>query len=143
MALTPRQERFVAEYLIDLNATQAAIRAGYSDSTAKQQGSRLLSKADVRAAVSSGQIATLEKVAGSAEWIVEQAVRVVRYALDDGDSRDLRAAVPALTLLARRHPEFSDKHDISVSERSETLLMVASMSPDELRKLAAGADADA
>ncbi len=38
--LTPKQARFVEEYLIDLNATQAAIRAGYSKKTAKQQGQR-------------------------------------------------------------------------------------------------------
>lgn len=42
-ALTARQERFVAEYLVDLNATQAAIRAGYSPKTAQEQASRLLS----------------------------------------------------------------------------------------------------
>lgn len=51
MALTPKQERFVAEYLIDLNATQAAIRAGYSAKTAKQAGSENLSKPDVAEAV--------------------------------------------------------------------------------------------
>jgi len=38
MALTPKQERFVGEYLIDLNATQAAIRAGYSPSSAAEIG---------------------------------------------------------------------------------------------------------
>ncbi len=41
-SLTPKQARFVEEYLIDLNATQAAIRAGYSAKTAEVQGSRLL-----------------------------------------------------------------------------------------------------
>ncbi|MFA9203068.1 MAG: terminase small subunit, partial [Flavobacteriales bacterium] len=40
---TAKQQRFIDEYLIDFNATQAAIRAGYSSDTAKQQGSRLLS----------------------------------------------------------------------------------------------------
>lgn len=42
MALTKKQQRFVDEYLIDLNATQAAIRAGYSEKTANEQASRLL-----------------------------------------------------------------------------------------------------
>ncbi len=42
-ALTPKQRRFVEEYLVDLNATQAAIRARYSERTAQEQGSRLLS----------------------------------------------------------------------------------------------------
>ena len=45
--LSAQQEMFCHEYLVDLNATQAAIRAGYSPSTAKQQGSRLLTNVDV------------------------------------------------------------------------------------------------
>ena len=40
--LTEKQQRFVEEYLVDLNATQAAIRAGYSVKTADVQGSRML-----------------------------------------------------------------------------------------------------
>jgi len=44
--ISPKRQRFVDEYLVDLNATQAAIRAGYSPKTAKQQGSQLLSILD-------------------------------------------------------------------------------------------------
>ncbi|MFL0245514.1 terminase small subunit [Candidatus Clostridium stratigraminis] len=46
--LTPKQEMFVEEYLLDLNATQAAIRAGYSPKTAAEQGNRLLTNVKVR-----------------------------------------------------------------------------------------------
>jgi len=49
--LTPKQSRFVEEYLVDLNQTQSAIRAGYSEKTAAEQASRLLTKAKVQAAV--------------------------------------------------------------------------------------------
>ena len=49
--MNDKQLRFCEEYLIDLNATQAAIRAGYSPKTAKEQGSRLLSNANVRARI--------------------------------------------------------------------------------------------
>jgi phage terminase small subunit len=49
--LSPKQKRFVHEYLIDLNATQAAIRAGYSERTAKSIGQRLLTYVDVQAAI--------------------------------------------------------------------------------------------
>ena len=52
--LTPKQKRFVAEYLIDLNATQAAIRAGYSKNTAVAQGGRLLANVNIAAAVQRG-----------------------------------------------------------------------------------------
>jgi len=47
--LTPKQKAFVEEYLIDLNATQAAIRAGYSPATAGSIGSENLKKPEIRA----------------------------------------------------------------------------------------------
>ncbi len=50
-SLTPKQRAFVEEYLCDFNATQAAIRVGYSERTAKQQGQRLLTNVDLKAAV--------------------------------------------------------------------------------------------
>jgi phage terminase small subunit len=51
MALTNKQRRFVSEYLVDLNATQAATRAGYSAKTANEQGARLLANVSVQAAI--------------------------------------------------------------------------------------------
>lgn len=65
--LSPKQARFVAEYLKDQNATQAAIRAGYSQKTAAQQGSRLLMNVEVAKAVGRKQ----QKVAQKAEITVE------------------------------------------------------------------------
>ena len=50
--MTRKQELFVEEYLIDLNATQAAIRAGYSVKTANEQGTRLLANVSVQQAIS-------------------------------------------------------------------------------------------
>ena len=49
--LKPKQPRFVAEYLVDLNATQAAIRAGYSVKTARVIGAENLTKPDIQAAM--------------------------------------------------------------------------------------------
>ena len=111
MPLNPKQQRFVDEYLIDTNATQAAIRAGYSPHSAHVQGSQLLAVPSIRAEVDARSVALAESVAGSAAWIVEQTVEVVRRALDS-DPPDLRAATPALALLAKRHPEFRERHDI-------------------------------
>lgn len=62
MALTPKQARFVAEYLVDLNATQAAIRAGYSAKTAQEQSSRLLSNVIIAKAVAANQAKIAKKV---------------------------------------------------------------------------------
>jgi phage terminase small subunit len=55
MSLTPKQARFAEEYLIDLNATQAAIRAGYSAKTARAMGCENLTKPDIQAAVTEAQ----------------------------------------------------------------------------------------
>jgi phage terminase small subunit len=55
MSLTPKQQRFVDEYLIDLNGTQAVIRAGYSAKGASVQACRLLANANIQAAVQAGR----------------------------------------------------------------------------------------
>jgi phage terminase small subunit len=60
--MTPRQQRFVDEYLVDLNATQAAIRAAYSARTAEQQGPRLLGYAEIAEAVQSAQAERSQRV---------------------------------------------------------------------------------
>ena len=133
--VTPKQERFVAEYLIDLNATQAAIRAGYSPETAKQQGSRLLTIADVKRAVESANQAIVEAVMGpeegSAAWIVAEAVRVVR------ESETPRDRVPALSLLAKRFPEFRDR-ETNIDARSLTLNLPDGTTLDDLKALRDG-----
>ena len=53
--LTDKQSRFISEYLIDSNATQAAIRAGYSKKTARSQGQRMLTNVDIQEAIQSHQ----------------------------------------------------------------------------------------
>lgn len=60
--MTPKQNRFVDEFLVDLNATQAAIRAGYSARTAEQQGPRLLGNVEIAAAVQAAQQARSERL---------------------------------------------------------------------------------
>ncbi|MGY5941553.1 terminase small subunit [Stenotrophomonas forensis] len=75
-ALSPKQQRFVLEYLMDQNGTQAAIRAGYSESTARQQGSRLLTDPRVLAAVRAGQ----QKVAKKAEVTVDSLMAELEQA---------------------------------------------------------------
>ena len=70
-SLNKRQRRFVAEYLIDLNATQAAIRAGYSKHTAGSQGFDLLRKPEIQAAVGMKTQKQIEKVDISAEYVLK------------------------------------------------------------------------
>ncbi len=68
--LTPRQTRFVDEYLIDLNATQAAIRAGYSAKNADKIGPELLGKTRVSAAIAEAQAKRSERVSVSQDDVV-------------------------------------------------------------------------
>jgi phage terminase small subunit len=74
--LTPQQELFVKEYLIDLNATQAAIRAGYSKKTAQEQGSRLLSNVIIASKVAETLGKRLDKLDISGERILNELARV-------------------------------------------------------------------
>lgn len=69
--LTPKQRRFVAEYLVDLNATQAAIRAGYSAKTAGAVGSENLKKPEIARAVAEGKARQLEGAKLTAETVLE------------------------------------------------------------------------
>jgi phage terminase small subunit len=69
--MTPKQQRFVQEYLIDLNATQAAIRAGYSAKTATEQGSRLLTIVHVADAIAAGQRESAAKAGITRERILQ------------------------------------------------------------------------
>lgn len=70
--LTPKQQRFVDEYIVDLNGTQAAIRAGYSAKTAEHQASRMLGYAQVSTAIAAAKVARSEKTGIDAEWVLRR-----------------------------------------------------------------------
>ncbi len=70
--LTAKQARFVEEYLIDLNATQAAIRAGYSQNQASVQGARLYANAKVRREIDKRRAALSDKAQVKAERVIEE-----------------------------------------------------------------------
>lgn len=74
--MTPKQQRFVAEYLVDLNATQAAIRAGYAKGSADVTGARLLGNASVAAAVQAGQAKKLQSLDLTAERTMLEIKRI-------------------------------------------------------------------
>lgn len=74
--LSPRQQRFVEEYLKDLNATQAAIRAGYAPKTADVQGPRLLGNVGVAAAIAEGKRARSERTQISADRVLEEIAAI-------------------------------------------------------------------
>ncbi len=74
--LTPNQDRFVQEYLLDLNATQAAIRAGYSEKSAASQGERLLRNAEIKTAIDEALSKRAQRVEVKADDILRELMRI-------------------------------------------------------------------
>lgn len=76
MALSEKQQRFVDEYLVDLNATKAAIRAGYSEKTAYSQGQRLLKNAEIQEAVQAARAQQQERTQITADAVLKELAAV-------------------------------------------------------------------
>ena len=74
--LTEKQERFVAEYLVDLNATQAAIRAGYSEKTAEVIGYENLRKPQIAAAIDQAMQARQKRTEITQDMVLRELARV-------------------------------------------------------------------
>jgi phage terminase small subunit len=117
--MTPKQQAFVREYLIDLNATQAAIRSGYSVKTAQMIGSENLSKPIIAQAIAEATEQRAEKLEISALWVLQQAKETYEAARF---ADKLSEAVSALKLVGT-HVDvqaFKDRTSVehSVSEES-------------------------
>lgn len=76
MSLKDKQEIFCQEYMIDLNATQAAIRAGYSKKTASVQGSRLLTNVNVLTRIEELKKERSEKLHLDADWVLRRLMQI-------------------------------------------------------------------
>lgn len=74
--MTKKQERFVEEYLIDLNATQAAIRAGYSPKTANEQASRMLANVSIQAEISRAMAERSKRTGINQDRILQELARI-------------------------------------------------------------------
>src|SRR5262245_65068618 len=90
MALNPKQRRFVSEYLIDLNATRAAIRAGYSQKTADVQAYALLRKPQITKMIADAEAARLAANKITATRTLEEDRRIAfndprRFVTADGN----------------------------------------------------------
>jgi phage terminase small subunit len=72
MALTAKQKMFVKEYLVDLNSTQAAIRAGYSAKTADRIGPELLGKTCVSQAIQEAKQERSDRLDLTADWVLQR-----------------------------------------------------------------------
>lgn len=115
--LTDKQRRFVEEYLVDLNATQAAIRAGFSEKSASEQGYQLLHKTSVARAIAERQIERAERMAVSQDMVV---AGLLREAHREGEGSSHAARVQAWQHLGRHLGMFRDGIDHHI-QPDETL----------------------
>ena len=104
--LTPRQQRFCEEYAIDLNATAAARRAGYSEKTAEQQGSRLFRNVQVKARIAELQDEVAERNKLSVDGVVTKLADLRDAAIAAGQ---MGPAVRAQELIGRTIGAFVDR----------------------------------
>lgn len=127
MKLTKKQKRFADEYLIDLNGTQAAIRAGYSKKTANEQSSRLLANVNIKQylevefkKIDDEKIAKRQEVLTYLTSVMRGETRSSVLALDvEGGQTviqktpDEKERLKAGELLGRYHSIFTDKTKIT------------------------------
>lgn len=83
MALNEKRQRFVEEYLIDLNGTQAAIRAGYSAKTANEQASRLLTNVNVQQAISAAMAERSKRTGINQDRVVLELAKIALVKITD------------------------------------------------------------
>ncbi len=119
--LTPKQARFVEEYLLDLNATQAAIRAGYSKKTANEQGAQLLAKLSIREAVAEAQAIRSKRTEITQDEVIQGLKKEATLA-SEGSSHSAR--VSAWAHLGKHLGIFTDNLNLggSVAIRHEDAL---------------------
>jgi len=122
-SFTDKQRAFVEEYLIDFNASQAALRAGYSPRTARSQGQRLLTNVDIRDALEDAQKVRTKRTCVTQDYVVYMLVEVVETcmgnrAVFDKDGNEIGKsayqpgpAIRALEILGRHTGGFSGKDE--------------------------------
>ena len=133
MALTNKQKRFADEYLVDLNATQAAIRAGYAEKTARQIGEQNLSKLDIKNYIEEQLEQKHNERTADAQEVIEYLTSVLRGESEgeelvnefqgDGISKAVKVKkkpsekdkLRAAELLGKRFGIFTDKVENKVS----------------------------
>jgi phage terminase small subunit len=122
--LTKKQEVFVAEYLVDFNATRAAIAAGYSENGAEVRGSELLRNRKVSAEIEKRKSARCEKLEITADYVLERIKKVVERCMKPGMEFNASAALKGLELLGK-HKNLFAEHQNAKGATLEQLVIAA------------------
>jgi phage terminase small subunit len=109
MALTAKQETFVGEYLIDLNATAAAERAGYSAKTAYSIGQRLLKDVEVAQVVQAAMDERAKRTEVTADYVLKGIKDVTERCAKEGEEFNPPSALKGYELLGKHLKLFTDK----------------------------------
>ena len=112
--LTTKQAAFIREYLIDLNATQAAIRAGYSAKTAGRVAGQVMQKPAVQQALRKAMNERSEKTEITAEYVLKTIKDTIEKN-KSGETYDARSVLKGCELLGRHLGLFNDKLTVGVS----------------------------
>lgn len=114
MALTVKQQRFVEEYQIDFNATQAAMRAGYSKKTAVKIGSENLTKPDIQKAIQEAMRKISERTEITQDEVVRELKKVAMKEASDMSESELKYGnkLKALELLGKHLGMFDKKEHV-------------------------------
>jgi len=110
LEITKKQKSFADEYLKDYNGKQAAIRAGYSEKSAENQASRMLSYAKVAEYLGKRQIEKEKKIGITIEAIIDE-LKEVGFGIVDGDKLKMNDKIKALELLGKHLGMFSESKD--------------------------------
>lgn len=105
MTLTPKQQLFCDEYLIDLNATQAAIRAGYSAKTASSIGEQLLRKLEIQSVLQERMKERQECTRIDADYVLKRLSQIDE--MDVADILNDDSSLRPVTSLHKHHPSGS------------------------------------
>ena len=127
VVLTDKQARFIDEYLIDSNATQAAIRAGYSVDSARQLGSDTLSKPYIQDAIAEGRAKIAERNAITIDDLLNE-LEQARTAALTSETAQSSAAVAATMGKAKMLGFLTDKTELSGSVHQE----ISNLTPEQV-----------
>ena len=112
--LTPKQRAFVEEYLIDLNATASAKRAGYSQRTAYSIGEENLRKPEIQKAIAEAQKARAERVKLTQDYVINDLMEIVERCMER-EAFNAIGAIRALELLGKHLGMFRERVEMGVS----------------------------